>query len=67
MSDQVFIKLKHSRTEHQPLGATVRNARTFKRNGVRFKSFKAMNDTIWGCTHMFNTLRHTPAFSLQVT
>jgi len=66
MSDQVLIILKHSRIEHQVLGATVRNARTFKRNGVWFKSFKAMNDTEWGCIHMFNTFRRTPAFSLQV-
>lgn len=55
MCDQVLIILKHSRIEHQVLGTTVRNARTFKRNGVWFKSFKAMNDTEWGCIHMFNT------------
>jgi len=56
MSDQFLIKLKYSRTEHQVLGATVCKTRTFKRNGVWFKSFKVMNDTVWGHTHMFKTL-----------
>ena len=45
-------KINLSRTEYQLFGAIVCNAINFKLNAVWFRSFKAMNDTVWGCIHV---------------